>query len=266
MLTRGAERFLRIALFSDVVDGQFQPELRISPFNPPLNDRRRDIAQSLRERRRKGVVPVFISLGWFLFSLGLSIQTSFARLGDNQTAHDLALGLLLAWLPVFVIGTIVDRNAIGVDPIREKLNKFLEEVRVQLRDPDKRELYLANSGKSELDLTWTTDFETRTFTRQGFFTDFAGQGRLHWHYGVAHPILAGMENADIAERGRNWLQDSSNANETMVWGEPHDRGLYWFDFRMIWQMLGATVVVGGTIFGAFILSCKSSILSSSTRS
>ena len=42
---------------------------------------------------------MFVSTLWFVFSLGLSIQAAFGSLGQNAQAHDLALGLLLAWLP-----------------------------------------------------------------------------------------------------------------------------------------------------------------------
>ncbi|KAL8947352.1 MAG: hypothetical protein Q9222_006356 [Ikaeria aurantiellina] len=233
MPTQEAERFLRIALFSDIVEARSRRSLRHSPFPPPLDERRRDIAQPLRERRRKEVVPVFISPGWFLSSLALSIQNSFARPSDNQTAHDLALGLLPAWPPVLLIGTTVDRNAIGADPNRRKLNNFSEEVRVQVRDPTIRKACLVNAGRGELDLAWTAVFETDNFIWESFFTDFAGQGRLHWHYGVTHPVLAGMENAYMAGEGREWLQDNIRANEKMIWGSSYDRGLIWVDFRMI---------------------------------
>jgi len=85
-----AEKLLRIALFSDslkLVPSEYETR--------SLVKRRRKLAKSLREGRKRGIVPVFISLMWFLFSLGLSVQAAFGQLGENETAHDLALGLLL---------------------------------------------------------------------------------------------------------------------------------------------------------------------------
>ena len=64
-----AERLLRVALFSD----SLQLEV-VEDESRNLVKRRRKLAKSLREGRKKGVVPVFISLLWFLFSLVVSIQ------------------------------------------------------------------------------------------------------------------------------------------------------------------------------------------------
>lgn len=69
MPTEGAEKLLRIALFSD----SLQLEV-VEDESRSLVKRRRKMARSIREARKKGVVPVFISLLWFLFSLAISIQ------------------------------------------------------------------------------------------------------------------------------------------------------------------------------------------------
>ena len=65
-----------------------------------LVKRRTNLAQELRAGRKKGVVPVFVSFLWFVFALALSIQLSFSSLGNNETAHNLAIGLLTGWLPI----------------------------------------------------------------------------------------------------------------------------------------------------------------------
>jgi hypothetical protein len=69
-LKKEAEGLLRIALFSE--------HLRLrSPrggSEKSLREHRQDLAQQLRAARKKGVVPVFISTLWFLFSLAISIQ------------------------------------------------------------------------------------------------------------------------------------------------------------------------------------------------
>ncbi|KAL8679357.1 MAG: hypothetical protein Q9186_004362 [Xanthomendoza sp. 1 TL-2023] len=253
MPVKEGEKLLRIALLSRALLVQPTDSVTRSLVN-----RRKLLARSLRERRKKGIVPVFISLGWFLFALSLSIADAFGQLGDNQTAHDLALGLLLAWLPIFVIATIVDRNPIGADSVRRKLNEFVEDVRKALLEPDLRKAFLNHYGRQEADLVWTRHLEDLDFYSSGFFSQFSGQGRVGWHYGVAHSITASMESAYIAAHGRNWLRVSWEAENLMIWAPVNDQGLGWFDFRMLWQIVSSIVVVGGTVFGAFILSCKSS--------
>ncbi|KAI4099671.1 MAG: hypothetical protein LQ339_005836 [Xanthoria mediterranea] len=254
MPPREGEKLLRIALLSHA------PLVQPTDSVPQsLVHRRKLLARTLRERRKKGIVPVYFSLSWFIFALSLSIADAFGQLGDDQTAHDLAIGLLLAWLPVFVIATIVDRNPIGSNPIRRKLNEFVEDVRQALLKPATREAFLAHYGCGEDELAWTKLLEVDNFYHDGVFAHFAGQGRVRWHYGIAHSITAGMETAYIAARGRAWLQAGSEAESTMIWAPVNDQGLFWFDFRMIWQMVGSIVVVGGTLFGAFILACGSRI-------
>ncbi|KAI4252694.1 MAG: hypothetical protein L6R42_007866, partial [Xanthoria sp. 1 TBL-2021] len=170
MPAREGEKLFRIALLSRAL--LIQPTDSVPQ---PLFQRRKLLARSLRERRKKGIVPVYFSFLWFLFALSLSIADAFGQLGENQTAHDLAIGLLLAWLPVFVIATIVDRNPIGADPIRRKLNEFVEDVRQALLKPDSREAFLAHYGRCEDDLAWTRLLEVDDFYHDGCFARFAGQ-------------------------------------------------------------------------------------------
>ena len=89
-----AEKLLRIALFSDELP-------MTTDFS--LTDRRKKLAGTIRAYRKKGVIPVFVSTLWFLIALAISIQTAFGNRGSNQQAHDLALGLLLAFLPIFIL-------------------------------------------------------------------------------------------------------------------------------------------------------------------
>ena len=83
---------------------------------------------------------------------------------------------------------------------------------------------------------------------------FAGQGRVRWHYGVAHPILAGIEESFVSKYGRDWLRDAEWARTKLVKGPKVLSGLRYFDFREIWQIMSSIVLVVGTVSGAFILS------------
>lgn len=214
-----AEKLLRIALFSDtlrlshdednVLPENSTPSLMLSSSKLVL--KRQALAQSLRENRKKGVVPVFVSLMWFLFSLSISIQASFGDLGSNQTAHDLALGLLLGWLPIMILVTIVDRNPTAIEAIRRKLNNLVDETRSALLDPELRDSYMADTRRTRRDFDWTECLRDEDFYYGDFFTHFSGQGRVRWHYGVAHSILAGIESSFMAAEGRNWLKDPDMA-------------------------------------------------------
>src|ERR1700712_358369 len=66
-MTKEAEGLLRIMLFSK--------DLKLLDSRKSLDSARRKLVQDLRSNRRRGVVPVFISTLWFLFSLGISIQS-----------------------------------------------------------------------------------------------------------------------------------------------------------------------------------------------
>lgn len=91
-----AEKLLRIALFSDELPMDIES-------TKGLTEQRKDLAGDIRAFRKKGVIPVFVSTLWFLLALAISIESSFGRRGTNEAAHDLALGLLLAFLPIFIL-------------------------------------------------------------------------------------------------------------------------------------------------------------------
>ncbi|KAJ9643372.1 hypothetical protein H2199_004051 [Coniosporium tulheliwenetii] len=230
-LKKEAEGLLRIVLFSKdlkmhTIDGslvEFLPEAR------------RELAGELREG-------------------------PFGHLGENTTAHDLALGLLLGWLPVLILSSIVDRNPVAADDVRRKLNKLVDLVRYSLRDKDIRQDYIEstqNSCKSRREFDsmrdWIDRISQDSEYMDNFFTSFAGQGRVRWHYGAAHPILSDIEQCYVAERGRNWLADEEEARTSLVLGEVEE-GLVWFDFRELWQIGSAIIIVSFTCFGAFVIS------------
>ena len=167
----------------------------------------------------------------------------------------------MSWLPILVLATIVDRNPIVPEAIRRQLNSLVDDVRGALLDPRLQVSYMTETHRRKSDFAWTEQLQHEDFFRGNFFTKFAGQGRLRWHYGVAHPILAGIETSFMAKDGRDWLRDEDRALTSMVDG-PHDghfEGLRSFDLRMLWQIMSSIVIVCGTAAGAFILSCESSL-------
>lgn len=200
-----------------------------------------------------------MSTMWFLFAFALSIQAAFGDLGQNTTAHDLALGCLLAWFPILIMGSIVDRNPIASEAIRKKLNTLVDHVRHALRNQQHRDNFLdsfrdqPNFEELEKEVCHLANLSAGEDLKN-FFQEFAGQARVRWHYGAAHPILSDIENCYIASKGRNWLADEGQARASLVLGRSNSEGLVWFDVREFWQIASSVIVVAGSCGGAFILS------------
>ncbi|KAJ4339757.1 hypothetical protein N0V87_002957 [Didymella glomerata] len=248
--SKEAEGLLRVVLFSR--------DLKLTDTNMPLRKVRRILANELRQMRRRGAVPVFVSIMWFLFAFALSVQAAFGDLGENTTAHDLALGCLLAWFPILIMGSIVDRNPIAAEAIRIKLNTLVDHVRHALTDEKNCNDFISSFGpqpNQNLENKIKSLVKISTGHKmKHFFEDFAGQGRVRWHYGAAHAILSDIENCYVAERGRNWLANEAEARASLVTGPSNDEGLVWFDVREFWQVSSAIIIVAASCGGAFILS------------
>lgn len=253
-----AEGLLRFVLFSK--DLRLVGKDPAKPKQKDLAQRRQELAKSIRSRRRRGVVPVFVSTLWFLFSYALSVQSAFGLVGENATAHDLALGMLLGWMPILVLCCIVDRNPLSTDDVKERLNALVSLVCKSLQDEETVNKYIEEScaGNEEEARNMrkrVNDIVSKAglLDNGPFFTRFAGQGRVRWHYGVAHPILSDLENCYLQEHGRDWMRNENEARTKLVLGSV-DRGLFWFDRRQLWHITSAIIFVGGNCLGAYILS------------
>lgn len=178
---------------------------------------------------------------------------AFGNIGMNATAHNLAIGLLLGWLPVLILSSITDRSPASTDQIRLKLNRLLESVRLGLlNEPDPRWNVPHNHGEYPI-------------AQVEYFTDFGGQGRTRWHYGVAHPILVGIEDDFAAGHGRGWLSHR-NARRFLISRPNSINDLLSFDFRELWHVISALVIVGSSVFSAFIISYFTPTVGLSCRS
>lgn len=152
--------------------------------------------------------------------------------------------------------SIVDRNPVSSDDIRRKLNDLVERVRLALLHDWIREqlLHSVDSQQRKDVRAWVKQVSRACEEMQGdFFIRFAGQGRVRWHYGAAHPILSDIEDVYVADEGRDWLHHEEEARTKLVLGKSHG-GLDWVDYREIWQILSGVLIVGSTCGGAFILS------------
>ncbi|UPX12501.1 uncharacterized protein EKO05_0003046 [Ascochyta rabiei] len=248
-MTREAEGLLRIALFSK--------ELKLLGTSKTLSQKRLKLAQDLRSNRRRGVVPIFLSTLWFVLALGISIEAAFGDLGSNLQAHNLAMGLFVSWLPILILCSILDRNPVASDDIQRKLNKLVDLVCNSLLDPDTRREYIASVAdlhQAQHMAYWVEKIAAKAeYIRGDYFRGFAGQARTRFHYGAAYAILIEIEKAYIAERGRNWLSDPTEARAALVLGQT-DHGFTWFDGRQLWTVIASILFVGCTSVGAFVLS------------
>lgn len=128
------------------------------------------------------------------------------------------MGLLVGWPPVLVVASTVDRNTVSADSVRERLNSFVREIRIALLDQNTLERYRTATNSSDSELAWIEILRESEAFEENFFTTFGGIGRTHFHYGVAHPILSGIETKFIAEYGRGWLRHSAAARQAIVVG------------------------------------------------
>lgn len=119
-----AEKLLKIALFSR--------QLQLPASEADIEKIRKALAKDTREARKRGTVQCFLSMGWFLFGMVISIQQAFGLLGQDAAAHDLALGLTMVWFPILMLCTVVDRNPAVPEVTKRQLNVFLGLVREAL--------------------------------------------------------------------------------------------------------------------------------------
>ena len=216
-------------LNTELWESHIETILRVGLFdrNPEIQQMRAKVATSIRRERRRGAVQVLVSLAWFLVAMGISINKAFGDLGEGATAHNLALGLLMSWLPVLIAATIVDRNPMDAHYVRAKLNKYFRDIEA-VEPPN------IFPGAHEPKV----------------LGEFAGQGRVRWHYGVAHSLLRTLEAMHGMERG--WLKKCSNADELST--TRTYSGLLKFDLSEVWQMTASFLMVCSCSLGAFFLS------------
>lgn len=74
-----------------------------------------DLARQLRILRRRGVVPMLLSLLSFLTAFIFSVVLAFAEVDADLDVTPLTIGLLYSWLPLLVLYSIMDRNPVSPD-------------------------------------------------------------------------------------------------------------------------------------------------------
>ncbi|KAK4208580.1 hypothetical protein QBC37DRAFT_475951 [Rhypophila decipiens] len=110
-------------LFRPIMDGPREedaPEARIK-----TTELLQEMAFQLRMLRRRGVYPALVSIVVFFVAYAVSLVLAFGGLGDRATAHSMALGLLVSWLPLMVLFTILDRNPVSADRSKKLITRWL---------------------------------------------------------------------------------------------------------------------------------------------
>lgn len=176
------------------------------------------LAFQLRLQRRKGVYPIYISILWFGLAFIFSIVIAFASLGDNSTAHSLALGLLLSWVPVVVFASVVDRNPTSATRCSDLIERWLfnidrlfEEGPPQLGPPGLPGLQQVPRpapaqwrGRHLLpDNTSSIPDEVDGFS----IGEFLGQGRRLRYCGITDTVLERITNPKRADLSLPALDD-----------------------------------------------------------
>lgn len=250
-----AEMLIRIALFSESL---------VMPHGAKaLSASRTELASELRSLRRRGSEPVFISLLWFLAALVFSIYLAFGNLGVRAIALNLAMELMLSWMPVFVLACIVDRNPYNTKKVRTLLNTFVVSVAEAVRDgpttcfmeykPEYAELRWVSKLQEHLQRDEDKLDGQKTF--RTFSTAFAGQGRTSWPYGIAHSILVDIEDSVVRTSGRVWFSNDDLVLDSIIIGPDRcPTGFHYLNPGEFWQATQAFMIVEGTLAGAFTLA------------
>ena len=79
----------------------------------------------------------------------------------------------------------MDRNPTNAESIQDELNRLLDAVRTALINPELRTTYIKDTDRKAEDFAWTDILSDARYFSNKFFTAFAGQGRIRFHYGVA---------------------------------------------------------------------------------
>jgi hypothetical protein len=110
------DRFLVVltyGLFRPLISGGMETDVPLA--RSKTRELLQEMAFQLRMLRRRGVYPTFVSIFVFFVAFGVSLVFAFADVGERTTAHSLALGILVSWLPLMVLFTILDRNPVSAD-------------------------------------------------------------------------------------------------------------------------------------------------------
>jgi hypothetical protein len=179
--------------------------------------------------------------------------TAFENIGEDAAGYNLGMGSAVIWITPLVIGAVVDRNAIATRDLRSNLNQMFSLAREALRSLDGEYSQLIDVDGLPKSADLRIDNELLDGLPEYIFAEFAGQGRLRWHRGVAHPILAGIEKSYAAEYGREWFEHGEAARAAMLL--PYaDEGFNVMDLHLLLRIVAAFAIIYGNLGAGFLIS------------
>lgn len=125
-----------------------------------------------------------------------------------------------------MIACIVDRNPVSTNDVMKSLNRFLNTFRLSLLDIDNQKTYVQTQSRVADQLEWLSDLKEYERDLESFFRDCSGQGRTRWHYGVAHSVLAAVEDVGVADIARGWFDSLIGRHDKLVLGPTAPIGLH----------------------------------------
>ncbi|KAK0704643.1 hypothetical protein B0H67DRAFT_497363 [Lasiosphaeris hirsuta] len=240
------------------------------------------LAFQLRMFRRRGVYPAGINIVVFLGAFAISVGLAFADLGAWTTAHSLALGLLVSWLPVLVMFSLVDRNPVSAVRNRVLMERWLwniEAVRlwetaagVEVVQGDGTTV-VERPGEDKIDW-WDPAKQHRRedSEREGFrrgpsdisvvscleLGEFVGQGRKMGYYGLTADLLDSVYRAD--GRRLNSIADIAKSTNSRLESSFKRPASWWF------IAVASITTVWLEILMAFLVSYQTPTVGLSCRS
>jgi len=160
------------------------------------------------------------------------------------------MGFAVSWITPLVIGAVVDRNPTATKDLRQKFNRFFGQARRSLQTKEGTQAVFNQAMHVTKTMTYDVDDVVLSLLPDEVFVDFAGQGRVRWHKGIAHPIL---ERSFAAERGRGWLDEGPSAMAALLL--PHgSKGFKVVDRRLLLQAVAAFLIIYGNLSAGFLIS------------
>ncbi|KAH6974619.1 hypothetical protein BKA56DRAFT_554824 [Ilyonectria sp. MPI-CAGE-AT-0026] len=206
---------LTYGLFRPLISGG--TELDAPAAQSKTRDLLQEMAFQLRMLRRRGVYPSLVSIFVFFVAFGVSLVFAFADLGERTTAHSLALGILVSWLPLMVLFTILDRNPVSADRTKTLFVRWLWNVDAVQRwatlqsqaqdageidwwsqEKENDESAERQSGAASYILEYIEQPEGALFDHD--ILEFVGQGREIGYRGLAHAVLLSVYDSHSDDR------------------------------------------------------------------
>lgn len=244
--------------------GLFRPMVSLTEPESATGDRTaqqwtkqllQELAFHLKMLRRRGVYPAFLSIFLFCVAYTVSVVLAFANgMGERTTAHSLAFGILLSWLPLLVLFAIIDRNPVSADRSRKLIVRWLWNVDA-VRRWEVHSMGITRPGqlvhpalmpKPE----WWTQYREnnasktsrRSFDR--FVKEFAGQGRQVGYNGLAYAVI----NSAYNEPGEGRMMQSVEQIATTIGREVEKRpGPWWVlsvtSLAIVWLEIGMAIMI-----------------------